>query len=292
MAGILWMLFVTGTTLSVPSLVGSIMSIGVATANSILLVTFANDERALVPSAQEAMLSAGYARVRVDGTMMDLEEALSLELDKQKKHTIEVVVDRLVLSGARLGASERNTQIEQDSQRVRLLARSQQPIATRCYDRFERAFRIAREIEGAVKGHGHPACRVHQGAATRFVHAAIGRQHAQHHAGAAQCLAGLDVALHHLAFEIVEHEIAGARANQHVDGNAQAFLRNRDGRMRGGEAAEFQRRAQFHARRAARFGRERRGDRIGGHFQNGFAHAPSTLPDLISARWFCASQTA
>jgi multidrug efflux pump subunit AcrB len=64
MAGILWMLFVTGTTLNVPSLMGAIMCIGVATANSILMVTFANDERALVPSAQEAMLSAGYARVR------------------------------------------------------------------------------------------------------------------------------------------------------------------------------------------------------------------------------------
>ncbi len=64
---------------------------------------------------------AGYARVRVDATMMDLEEAMALELDKQKKHTIEVVVDRVVLTGARLGASERNTQIEQDSQRVRLL---------------------------------------------------------------------------------------------------------------------------------------------------------------------------
>src|SRR4029077_11826342 len=45
MAGILWTLFVTQTTLSVPSLMGSIMSIGVATANSILLVTFADDER-------------------------------------------------------------------------------------------------------------------------------------------------------------------------------------------------------------------------------------------------------
>ncbi len=64
MAGILWMLFITGTTLSVPSLMGAIMCIGVATANSILMVTFANDERALVPSAPEAMLSAGYARVR------------------------------------------------------------------------------------------------------------------------------------------------------------------------------------------------------------------------------------
>ncbi len=64
MAGILWMLFVTHTTLSVPSLMGAIMCIGVATANSILMVTFANDERAFVPSAREAMLSAGYARIR------------------------------------------------------------------------------------------------------------------------------------------------------------------------------------------------------------------------------------
>ena len=64
MAGILWMLFITGTTLNVPSLMGAIMCIGVATANSILMVTFANDERMLVPSAKEAMLSAGYARIR------------------------------------------------------------------------------------------------------------------------------------------------------------------------------------------------------------------------------------
>src|SRR5579863_1976109 len=69
MAGILWMLFVTGTTLSVPSLMGAIMCIGVATANSILMVTFANDQRvsfpiATAPSAREAMLAAGYARIR------------------------------------------------------------------------------------------------------------------------------------------------------------------------------------------------------------------------------------
>ena len=44
-AGILWMLFATQTTINVPSLMGTIMAIGVATANSILLVTFANDER-------------------------------------------------------------------------------------------------------------------------------------------------------------------------------------------------------------------------------------------------------
>jgi multidrug efflux pump subunit AcrB len=64
LAGILWILFVTGTTLSVPSLMGSIMCVGVATANSILLVTFANDERAMIPLASDAMLSAGYARLR------------------------------------------------------------------------------------------------------------------------------------------------------------------------------------------------------------------------------------
>jgi multidrug efflux pump subunit AcrB len=64
LAGILWMLFVTGTTLSVPSLMGAIMCIGVATANSILMVTFANDERAVVPSATAAMVAAGYARIR------------------------------------------------------------------------------------------------------------------------------------------------------------------------------------------------------------------------------------
>jgi multidrug efflux pump subunit AcrB len=64
MAGILWMLFVTGTTLSVPSLMGAIMCVGVATANSILMVTFANDERPVVATAREAMLAAGYSRIR------------------------------------------------------------------------------------------------------------------------------------------------------------------------------------------------------------------------------------
>jgi multidrug efflux pump subunit AcrB len=64
MAGILWMLFVTGTTLSVPSLMGAIMCVGVATANSILMVTFANEQRADMSSARQAMVAAGYARIR------------------------------------------------------------------------------------------------------------------------------------------------------------------------------------------------------------------------------------
>lgn len=63
-SGILWMLYLTQTTFSVPSLMGSIMTIGVATANSILLVVFANDERATGKDQWEAALSAGYIRLR------------------------------------------------------------------------------------------------------------------------------------------------------------------------------------------------------------------------------------
>jgi len=64
LCGIVWMLFITGTTLNVPSLMGAIMAIGVATANSILLVTFANDERSEGKNAMEAALSAGHTRLR------------------------------------------------------------------------------------------------------------------------------------------------------------------------------------------------------------------------------------
>ena len=63
-AGILWMLYITQTTFNVPSLMGVIMAIGVATANSILVVTFANDERATGKGPFEAALSAGYTRLR------------------------------------------------------------------------------------------------------------------------------------------------------------------------------------------------------------------------------------
>ena len=62
--GILWMLFVTGTTFSVPSLMGAIMCVGVATANSILMVTFANDQRRAGMNAIQAASSAGFTRLR------------------------------------------------------------------------------------------------------------------------------------------------------------------------------------------------------------------------------------
>jgi multidrug efflux pump subunit AcrB len=62
--GIVWALFLTQTTLSVPSLMGAIMSIGVATANSILLVTFANDRIELGRTAKQAAIDAGCTRLR------------------------------------------------------------------------------------------------------------------------------------------------------------------------------------------------------------------------------------
>jgi len=64
LSGILMALFVTQTTISVPALMGAIMSIGVGTANSILLVTFANKQRELGDTATQAALAAGYTRLR------------------------------------------------------------------------------------------------------------------------------------------------------------------------------------------------------------------------------------
>jgi len=64
LAGIVWILFLTQTTFSVPSLMGSIMCIGVATSNSILMVVFANDQREEGMDSRSAALSAGHTRIR------------------------------------------------------------------------------------------------------------------------------------------------------------------------------------------------------------------------------------
>jgi len=64
LCGIVTMLFITGTTLNVPSLMGAIMAVGVASANSILLVTFAREQQLKGHSAFEAAISAGHTRIR------------------------------------------------------------------------------------------------------------------------------------------------------------------------------------------------------------------------------------
>ena len=65
LAGIAWFLFLTGTRLSVPALTGAIMCMGVATSNSILVVSFAREQlEELVGDARQASLNAGYVRLR------------------------------------------------------------------------------------------------------------------------------------------------------------------------------------------------------------------------------------
>jgi len=64
LAGIIWMLFMTGTTLSVPALTGAIMCMGIATANSVLLVSFAREGLAQGMDAAAAALEAGFTRFR------------------------------------------------------------------------------------------------------------------------------------------------------------------------------------------------------------------------------------
>ena len=64
LCGIVTMLFITGTTLNVPSLMGAIMAVGVASANSILLVTFAREQQMAGWTAFDAAITAGYTRIR------------------------------------------------------------------------------------------------------------------------------------------------------------------------------------------------------------------------------------
>jgi multidrug efflux pump subunit AcrB len=64
LAGVMWMLYLTGTHLSVPALMGTLMCIGLTTANSILVVTFANQRMSGGDDARSAALAAGFTRIR------------------------------------------------------------------------------------------------------------------------------------------------------------------------------------------------------------------------------------
>jgi multidrug efflux pump subunit AcrB len=64
LAGIVWMLFATGTTLSVPALTGAIMCMGVATANSVLVISFAREQLVALGDPIEAAIQAGFVRFR------------------------------------------------------------------------------------------------------------------------------------------------------------------------------------------------------------------------------------
>jgi multidrug efflux pump subunit AcrB len=64
LAGIVWMLFATHTTLSVPALTGAIMCMGIATANSVLVIAFARERLDAGADATQAALEAGFVRFR------------------------------------------------------------------------------------------------------------------------------------------------------------------------------------------------------------------------------------
>jgi multidrug efflux pump subunit AcrB len=64
LAGIVWVLFTTQTTLSVPALTGAIMCMGVATANSVLVISFARERYAELGDPRAAALEAGFVRIR------------------------------------------------------------------------------------------------------------------------------------------------------------------------------------------------------------------------------------
>jgi multidrug efflux pump subunit AcrB len=64
LVGVLWILYLTGTHMSVPALMGTLMCIGLTTANSILVVTFANQRMAAGDDARLAAATAGYTRMR------------------------------------------------------------------------------------------------------------------------------------------------------------------------------------------------------------------------------------
>src|SRR5208337_315871 len=64
LAGIVWLLFATDTTLSVPALTGAIMCMGVATANSVLVISFAREKLNEIGDATQAALQAGFVRIR------------------------------------------------------------------------------------------------------------------------------------------------------------------------------------------------------------------------------------
>jgi multidrug efflux pump subunit AcrB len=64
LAGIVWMLFATQTTLSVPALTGAIMCMGVATANSVLVISFARERLAQLGDPVQAAIEAGFVRFR------------------------------------------------------------------------------------------------------------------------------------------------------------------------------------------------------------------------------------
>jgi multidrug efflux pump subunit AcrB len=97
LTGIVWSLFLTDTTLSVPALTGAIMCMGTATANSILVVSFARDELTAHGDAIRAAVTAGYSRLRP--VMMTALAMIIGMLPKSMSNTQNAPLGRAVIGG-------------------------------------------------------------------------------------------------------------------------------------------------------------------------------------------------
>ena len=97
LTGIIWSLFLTGTTLSVPALTGAIMCMGTATANSILVVAFARDELTAHGDAVRAAVTAGYARLRP--VLMTALAMIIGMLPMSRSNTQNAALGRAVIGG-------------------------------------------------------------------------------------------------------------------------------------------------------------------------------------------------
>ena len=95
------------TKQTVGQIVNQIIQEAKQTRRIALLAPIVEDKRGEHKDVFTRILKSGYTRVRVDETIMDLDEAESKDLDKQKKHTIEVVVDRLILDPSEIDESNK-----------------------------------------------------------------------------------------------------------------------------------------------------------------------------------------
>jgi excinuclease ABC subunit A len=91
--------YVCGRTItgqSVTQMIEQVMNLGIGS-KLMIMAPFVRDQKGEHKHIFEEARKAGYSRVRVDGTVMDLNEAVTLNLDKKKKHSIDVVVDRVTV---------------------------------------------------------------------------------------------------------------------------------------------------------------------------------------------------
>jgi multidrug efflux pump subunit AcrB len=149
--GILWMLTVTGTTLNVESFMGSIMAIGIATSNSILLVSFANEARVVDPSmdAPRAALEAGRTRLRpvLMTALAMILGMLPMALGLGEGGEQNAPLGRAVIGGLLMATAVTLIVVPT----AYMLLRRKPPTAHQLDERF------AREAAGAPKGGGHGA---------------------------------------------------------------------------------------------------------------------------------------